>query len=197
MSAATLLSAEERHPPLLPTSHCVFRSGNRWQALPAAAVREVMFIPDIVHVPGTPETFAGLCHVRHEFVPVLKLGALLTGCEQLPSFAHAERATASAPGAMASQLLTARSAPLQDRILLLLEDTDGTWGILAGEVTPLQTLDISDNPQYEGTSGTTAVMGWAKHGDQVIQVLDQRCIREMAQDDLAAFWKSFTPRPDN
>ena len=61
-------------------THCVFRRSKSWLALPAIDVREVMLRPEIVFVPGTPDSFSGLVHVRSEFLPVLNLGSVLPEC---------------------------------------------------------------------------------------------------------------------
>lgn len=142
-------------------SHCVFRSGSLWLALPAAAVREVMPRPDMVCVPGTPKSFVGLCHVRSEFIPVLNLRTVLSGSDES-----------------------------DQQILLILDSVHGAWGILVDEVTSLQSLEVSDAPEIDDGDQTSPVPGWATLGDLVIQVLDHDCIRDIAEQELTRIWQS-------
>lgn len=148
----------------LAPSHCVFRHGPTWLALPATAVREVLPQPDMVVVPGTPETFVGLCHVRSEFIPVLNLESVLSG------HGHAS-----------------------DQIMLILDDTDGPWAVLVDEVASLQFLEMSDAPESDSADTESAIVGWATFGETVIQVLDQSRIRQLAERELSAMWQSADP----
>jgi chemotaxis signal transduction protein len=146
----------------LTPSHCVFRHGPSWLALPAIAVREVLPQPDMVTVPGTPDTFAGLCHVRSEFIPVLNLDSVLSGHR------HSH-----------------------DQIMLILDDTDGPWAVLVDEVASLQFLEMSDAPESTlNDTQNAAIVGWAIFGETVIQVLDQSRIRQLAEHELSAMWQS-------
>ena len=160
MSEQTNHSIVGTRPTATPT-HCLFRRGVSWFALPAFAVREVMPLPDMVRVPGTSDTFAGLCHVRSEFLPVLNLNSAL------------------------SEL-----GACDEPILLILDDTDGPWGVLVDEVSALQTLEVSDAPETEVMGDNCAVVGWATQDANVIQVLDQARIRQQAEAELAAIWQS-------
>jgi len=103
-------------------SHCVFRRGSSWLALPAVAVREVLPRPQTVFVPGSSAMFVGLCHVRSEFIPVLSLDMI--------------------PG---------QSSEHSDPIMLILDDSDGPWALLVDEVSSLQTLEISDAPEQSAS----------------------------------------------
>ena len=148
--------------PSMPTAtHCLFRRGSFWLALPALAVREAMPRPNMVFVPGTPPIFAGLCHVRSEFIPVLNLDSVLPECD------HSD-----------------------DEVMLVLDDTDGPWAVLVDEVTSLIALEVSDAPVADVFDTACAVVGWAILGDKVIQVLDQSRIRMRAEQELAANWQS-------
>lgn len=141
--------------------HCVFRRGSSWLALPATAVREAVPRPVMVSVPGTPRTFVGLCHVRSEFIPVLNLDSVI-------------------------------SEPFQreEQLMLVLDDADGPWALLIDEFTSLQVLDISDAPEDEVIDKGRVIVGWATQGDQLIQVIDQSRVRELAESELAAIWRS-------
>jgi purine-binding chemotaxis protein CheW len=144
--------------------HCVFRHGLSWLALPATAVREVLPRQDMVFVPGTSSTFAGLCHLRSEFIPVLNLGSVLP---------HGSRS--------------------DEQIMLILEDSDGPWAFLVDEVGALQILETSDAPEADEFQPSCAVIGWATFGETVIQVLDQSRIRQFAEQELAERWQSPQP----
>jgi chemotaxis signal transduction protein len=84
-------------------THCVFRRGECWLALPAIAVREAMPRPEMAFVPGTPGSFAGLIHVRSEFIPVLNLRSVLPECENS-----------------------------SEDVILVVDDTDGPWSPCPG-----------------------------------------------------------------
>ncbi len=142
-------------------THCVFRRGLSWLALPATAVREAMPRPNMVSVPGTPATFSGLCHVRSEFIPVLNLDSVLSEFERS-----------------------------DDQIMLVLDDVDGPWAVLVDEVTSLKTLEVSDAPETDEFAPGSAIVGWATQGDTVIQVIDQFRIRQLAEHELDAMWQS-------
>jgi len=133
-------------------SYCIFRTGLTWQAFPAADVREVMPRPQLVCVPHSPLAFAGLCHVRSEFVPVVNLKRMLN------------------------------ESDMQDeQVLLILEDTDGPWGVLVDEVIALQRLEVSDAPESFEEDHSSLVVGWGIHDDAVIQILDHRRLRRLAE----------------
>lgn len=137
--------------------HCVFRRGASWFALPAVAVREVLARPDMVRVPETPTTFEGLCHVRSEFIPVVNL-----------------------------ECLTNDAAHSEDRIMLILDDDEGPWGILVDEVATLCVLEISDAPESQHAEDHSAVVGWATHGEILIHVLESARVRKAVERELAA-----------
>jgi len=146
----------------MPTAtHCVFRRGSCWVALPATVVREAMPRPGMVFVPGTPIIFVGLCHVRSEFIPVLNLDSVLPDC------GHSD-----------------------GNVMLVVDDTDGPWAVLVDEVTSLRALEISDAPVADILDTSCVVVGWATQGNNVIQVLDQSRIRMLAEQELAAMWQS-------
>ncbi len=142
-------------------THCVFRRASSWLALPAVIVREVIPRVEPVFVPGMPDAFAGLCHVRSEFVPVVNLSTVLPETEMA-----------------------------RNEIMLVLDDMDGPWAVFVDEVTSLRALEVSDAPETDATETASVVIGWATDGDTVIQVLDQSRIRQFAEGQLAAFWHS-------
>ena len=144
-------------------THCVFRRSRSWLALPAIDVREVMLCPEMVFVPGTPDSFSGLVHVRSEFLPVLNLGSVLPECEH------------SSEG-----------------VMLIVDDADGPWAMLVDEVTSLRGLEISDAPAADLFDATCIVVGWATLENAVIQILDPSRIRTFAEQHLAKMWQSPT-----
>ncbi len=147
-------------------TYCVFRRGSRWLALSTTAVREVMPRPEMVDVPGTPGSFVGLCHVRSEFIPVLNLASVLPECDQA-----------------------------NDSIMLVIDDTDAPWAVLVDEVTTLRTLEISDAQAADILNTSCVVVGWAKFGSNVVQVLDPCRIRIRAEQELATMWQSSDQLP--
>ena len=148
------------------TTHCVFRRGECWLALPALDVREAMPCPDLVFVPGTPRSISGLVHVRSEFIPVLNLGAVLP-----------------------------ESDSSSEDIMLIVDDADGPWGVLVDEVTSLRSLEVSDAPAADLFDPTCTIVGWATHENTVIQVLDSYRIRAFAEQHLAKMWQATMLRP--
>lgn len=147
-------------------THCVFRRGSCWLALPATSIREALPCPGLVAVPGTPSAFVGLCHVRSEFIPVLNLDAVVPGTHR----------------------------PV-DEIMLIVDDADGVWALLVDEVSSLRMLETSDAPEAADDSWSSAVIGWATEGEAVIQVLDPYRLRELAARELAAYWSSAASIP--
>lgn len=142
-------------------TYCVFRRDSFWLALPAIAVREAMPRQNMVFVPGTPNIFTGLCHVRGEFIPVLNLDSVLPDCDGSDG-----------------------------NIMLVVADMDSPWALLVDEVTSLRTLEISDAPVADVLNTSCVIVGWATHGSNVIKVLDQSRIRMLAEQELAAMWQS-------
>ena len=140
---------------------CVFRRAETWLALPATSVREVLPCPDMVSLPLTPRAFAGLCHVRSEFIPVVNLESIL------PS-----------------------DSPTVDQVLLVIPAADGPWGLLVDQVMNLKQLEPSDAPEDEGDEMLNAVVGWATEDHKVIQILDAARIRRVAESQLAGMWPS-------
>ena len=142
-------------------THCVFRCGAEWLALPTLSVREVRPASEPVFVPGLPGVFRGLLHVRSEFVPLLNLASVL----RQPETSDGE-------------------------IMLVLDDVDGPWAVFVDEVSGLRALDISDAPESDAAGIASVVTGWATVDDEVVQVLDQSAIRQFAERELASTGRS-------
>ena len=150
------MTVTERFTTQAPSTYCVFRRGSAWLALPALSVREALPCPPLVSVPRTPHIFAGLCHVRSEFVPVLRLDFVCTD-----------------------------GLNADEQILLVLEDSDGPWAMLVDEVSSLAALEFSNAPESSAMSPGSVIVGWAKHQDVVIQILDAVRLRELAERELS------------
>lgn len=139
-------------------SHCVFRTGTRWLALPAVAIREVLPKPEMVSIPGASAEFSGLCHIRSEFIPVLNLTTILSDTDGS-----------------------------DHQIMLVLEDMDGPWAVLVDEVLSLRQLNVSDAPEANVDVTDSVVVGWATMDGCVVEVLDQSRIRSLAERRLDHF----------
>ena len=155
----------------LDTKHCVFRCAGSWFSVPATAVRELRLAPSRVSVPGAPAALAGVCHVRSEFLPVLRLNVLLGD---------------TADGAGESQLL-------------VLTGSSGHWALLVTEVVALESLETLADPSSPGTHRRPAAMrsaairGTATYGDQIVQVIDPAALYRHVQDTLNRCWNDLIP----
>ena len=137
-------------------THCIFRRGTFWLALPAQVIRKVTPRPVMVAVPKTHPVLAGLCHARGEFIPVLTLDPVLAA---------------------------KRSSP--EELMLIIDDTDGAWGILVDEVDSLAFLESSSAPESDSDVGwTSSVTGWATHERGVVRIIDHVRLRELAEREL-------------
>lgn len=150
-------------------THCVFRRGSTWFAFPAESLREVCERPTLVDVPGCGRLLAGLCHVRSEFTPVVRLDHLLS-----------ENA-----GALG-----------EERQMLVLRDGDGAWGVLADEVRALVGLEPSAGAEVTSTECWTAcITGWAAWEGESVRVLHAGNLRDLVEKELARNWNITTPTP--
>lgn len=137
-------------------THCVFRRATQLAAIPALSVREVVPRPVMIDLPRTPGIFAGICHIRSEFIPVLNLSTVYS-----------------------------ESGLCDDGILLVVEDSDSVWGILVDEVVSLLALETSDAPEGDEATWNSVVVGWCVHEESVIDILDPGRLRELAEAELA------------
>ncbi len=143
-------------------THCVFRRGTTWFAFPAETVREVRERPPLVRVPGSPDVLAGLCHVRSEFTPVVRL----------------------------NRLLTEDAARLgEEQQMLVLQSGDGAWGVLADEVRALVSLEPSAGEEVTDTESWTAtITGWAAWNSESVRVLHAGNLRDLVEKELENAW---------
>jgi len=143
--------------------YCVFRQASDWYAFPALAVLEVAPAPEVISIPNSDQVLAGMCHLRNEFLPVLRLQTL------------AGEATAKAPG---------------EQQLLVVHGTQGPWALLVDRVAGLETLEVS--PSYEtpiADDWAAAVAGSATLCSQLVRVLDARRVYCLADSILRQHWK--------
>lgn len=137
------------------TTHCVFRAGSIWLALPAKVVREVMTKPRMVAIPRSPSVLSGMSHLRSEFLPVLNFSSLFP-----------EESLESA------------------NFMLVIEEANGDWGLMVNEVTSLTKLEPSHAPE-EGRKGwESTIVGWASHEEKIVRILDSIRFRELAAIEL-------------
>lgn len=141
---------------------CVFRRGTMWFAFPAETVREVMERPGLVSVPGNTDVLAGLCHVRSEFTPVVRLNRLLTeDSTRLPD----------------------------EQQMLVMNHSDGAWGVLADEVRALVHLEPSAGEDVTDQESWTAVItGWAAWNSESVRVLHAGNLRDLIETQLGRSW---------
>lgn len=156
---------------------CVLRSGGGWYAIPATAVREVAEAPPIRPVPGVDSMLSGTCHLRSEFLAVVRLEGLRNGA-------------APAPGARGQ--------------LVVLRGTQGAWALQVEQVVALSDLEASMSLDAErleagwgegfadATLGTATWRG-AGAGDgapRFVRLLDPDGLFRLAQDRLQRGWDS-------
>lgn len=147
--------------------HCIFRRGTAWFALPAVAVREVLMRPAIAVAPQSDPVLAGLCHVRGEFLPVLRLDALL---------------------------VDGGGSPSPERKMIVVNRPEGFWAVLADEVAGLAVLETSAAPDaYFDDAWSDALAGWSTYQSQVVRVLDPNRFYRAAQQALERCWKTWPP----
>lgn len=168
------INATHREPPTRRLAgddkHCVFRIGNGWFSIPATTVREIAPASEIATVPTSHPALAGLCHVRSEFVPVLRLAALLQETEEDPA---------------------------ANRRMLVIQGTGGHWALLIDGVVGLESLETLIHPDYRSelthaVGARSPVLGTATCRDQIVRVLDPNGVFRLAQTLLLDSWQGLT-----
>lgn len=151
--------------------HCVFRVERSWFSIPATAVQEITLPTEMVSVPGSPPSLAGMCTVRSEFVPVLRLDSIL----QEPCREHD-----------------------RDFKLLVINAAGSSWAILIDEVIALESLETLIHPDQRPDVSQTPVLGTATCREQIVRVLDPNSVFRIAHESLHAGWQALvdsTSRP--
>ena len=147
--------------------HCVFRCAGNWFSLPATAVRELRLAPERVAVPGSPAELAGLCHLRSEFLPVLRLNVLLGG----PASGRSD-----------------------DQKLLVIAGSSCNWALLITDVVALESLETLVDPSAPVTGRqSAAVRGTATFRDQIVRVIDPAALHRHIQETLDSCWNRLVP----
>lgn len=146
--------------------HCVFRCGDSWFSVPAVSVREISIAPELVRIPDSHPSMAGMCHLRSEFIPVISLGTLLglEGCD---------------------------TSQAQDRLLVL--EGSSAWSLLIAEAASLESLETIVSPEAQmDDARLSAVMGTAMFRDQIVRVLNPKSLFRLAQQALDDQWGPVT-----
>lgn len=148
---------------------CVFRSGESWFALPALAVREVSFRPDVVPVPLSDPALIGLCHIRNEFIPAVSF-QLLWG-----------------------DRIGQRSAESQ---MLVLNEYQTSWALLIDQVVAMESLETSfAGDGLDDDRWSAASLGWATFQEQPVRVLHSKRLYRLAENVLESFWTASLKPP--
>ena len=150
--------------------HCVVRCQNSWYAFPATAIREITYAPPLASLPGSHPLLAGICHLRSEFLPVIRINLLLSDeFSTLPT----------------------------DLKLLVLGSNSGNWGILVSEVAALEALEtLSNSDMHSDDPVSSVVQGTAMFRDEVVRVLDPIRLQQFAQVQLQRHWHAFNVQSD-
>jgi chemotaxis signal transduction protein len=148
--------------------YCVFVSGSGWYAVPALAVREVAPCPDLFRVPAADVSLAGICHLRNEFLAIVRLDLLQ---------AHEAQANHD---------------PQQ---LLVLTANAGAWGLLVDKVVALESMEFSIRTELDREDGHLDLqIGAATYHDHFVRLLDPHHLYRYAELRLRNAWVS-RPEP--
>lgn len=138
--------------------YCIARKGNSWFAVPALSVREITSSDSAIPVPRSHPVLAGLCQLRNEFLPVLRL------------FNRADQ----------EEPALNRNTPL-----LVITGLSGNWAFEVDEVAGLASLDVSVDADTRSPDGwLAAVMGSATYRDKVVRLLDTNRLYRLAEREL-------------
>lgn len=142
--------------------YCVFQQGRTTSAVLASVVREVALTPKIAMVPDADPLLAGVCHLRNEFMPVLRGLNTLRG-----------------------DLLDATSQQI-----VVISVSGGPCAMLVDRVLGLVPLDVSLGSDA-GTvqQGALSVMGSATYQGQIVRVLDANAVCRNIEESLNRFWQ--------
>ena len=141
---------------------CVFQRATATFGLLASVVREVASRPKITVVPDADPLLAGICHIRNEFLPVLRLSEFAAREETRPA----------------------------EQQIVVVSAASGPWALLVDRVIGLLPLEVSLCSDVGASHGwSAAVMGSATHQNQIVQVLDANALLRLAEDVLNRFWR--------
>ena len=164
----TLLSESSR----TKTQYCIFRSGERWYAVPAIEIREICTSSRLTSVPFSSGVLAGICNQLTEFIPIFSLERLLDSEANLTQ---------------------------QPQSSLLIFAGKQPWGIEITEVTSIIALDglvphENRGPENRGTEnrGTQGrhrfLWGTAIYNQNVINLISLERLHSKAGVELTDWW---------
>jgi purine-binding chemotaxis protein CheW len=137
--------------------YCLVRASGEEFAVPASQVREIVANVAVITVPGCQTTLAGICHVRNEFLPVLRCAAEWTQDTDL----------------------------VGDQPLLIVHGAHGPWALAVDVAIGLASLEPAlclDGALADVWSD--AVVGTASYQDRVVRVLDPAALYRSAERQL-------------
>jgi len=159
----TLLSESSR----TKTQYCIFRSGERWYAVPAIEIREICTSSRLTSVPFSSGVLAGICNQLTEFIPIFSLERLLDSEANLTQ---------------------------QPQSSLLIFAGKQPWGIEITEVTSIIALDglvphENRGTENRGTQGRHRFLwGTAIYNQNVINLISLERLHSKAGVELTDWW---------
>lgn len=151
--------------------HCVVRCGKSWYAFPATAVREITYAPPLSTVPVSHMLLAGICHLRSEFLPVIRINLLFN--DEL-------------------------SLNTNELKLIVLAGKLGNWGVLVTDVAALEVLETLTNNDVQSDDPVNCVVqGTAMFRDEVVRVIDPVRLHQLAHLQLQRHWQAASDASDS
>jgi len=142
---------------------CVFQRASATFGLLASVVREVAMRPTVTFVPDADPLLAGICHIRNEFLPVLRL----------------------------SEFAAHKKSDIGEQQIIVISAPHGPWALQVDRVIGLLPLEVSLCSDVGASHGwSAAVMGSATHRNQIVQVLDANALLRLADDVLSRYWRN-------
>lgn len=166
------------------TPHLIFMERGFLYGVRAAAVREIVWLPELTPVEETPECVAGLFSLRGRIVPVIDPGIL---------FGHKKRGYS-----------------LTDSVIVI-ESGDRLTGIIASgvadmvdiakeavqSISAISAIPATQEAGHEGGRHIHIIEGEAKAGDRLVMVLDIGRLMEAAfAQEAEAIPEAITTRAD-
>ncbi|MEC8475108.1 MAG: chemotaxis protein CheW [Planctomycetota bacterium] len=173
-SSSLMLGADEtllKESSRTKTQHCIFRSGERWYAVPAFEIREICTSSRLTSVPFSSGVLGGICNQLTEFIPIFSLDRLLDPESNMTQHAQS------------SVLIFTGKQP---------------WGIEITEVTSIIALDVLVPHENRGTQGRHCFLwGTAIHNQNVINLISLERLHSKAGADLTHWWaENLSVTPD-
>jgi chemotaxis signal transduction protein len=141
---------------------CVFQRATATFGLLASVVREVALQPSLTVVPDADPLLAGICHIRNEFLPVIRL----------------------------SEFTVRQELVAGEQQIVVISAANGPWALLVDRVIGLLPLEVSLCSDVGASHGwSAAVMGSATYRNQIVQVLDANALLRLADDVLSRYWR--------